>query len=258
MRAGHHWSKYHGAGLAFDEVRPYQPGDEVRNIDWNVTARMGQPYIKRYREERELHIIFILDISSSLKTGQAKVSKRDIAAQLLALLSVSGLHFGDSLGLILFGKNIESYLPPRRGLRHAMKLMHQALYQEPKLPGTSIAQALKFANHIIKKRSVVVVLSDFLDQHYETQLGKLTHRHEVYALQVRDPLDMGIPSTGLVNLVDSETGVAMLVDSEEVRIETPVPVRNSKVRWVSVNTWGNPAQQLMLSLAQQRRRPQSR
>lgn len=258
LQTGSFRSIFKGSGLAFEEVRQYQPGDEVRSIDWNVTARMGQPYVKRYVEERELRILFVLDVSGSLRTGSALALKHDVAAEVMALLSLAGLRYGDSMGLVLFSKQIESYAPARRGLRHALKLVYQALYRDPVQQGTDIAQALKFASRMAKRRSVIVILSDFLDQGYAPWLHRLAHRHDVYALHLQDRLDTEMPHVGLVQLTDSETGQTVMLDSEKTFATNNQTPSNHEVNWIRISTSGDHARQLLQSLSQLRRRWQAR
>jgi uncharacterized protein (DUF58 family) len=258
LQTGSFRSIFKGSGLAFEEVRPYQPGDEVRSIDWNVTARMGQPYVKRYVEERELRILFVLDVSGSLRTGSALALKHDVAAELMALLSLAGLRYGDSMGLVLFSKQIEGYTPARRGLRHALKLVYQALYRDPAQQGTDIGQALKFTSRMAKRRSVIVILSDFLDQGYASWLHRLAARHDVYALHLQDPLDNAVPSVGLVHLVDSESGQTVLLDSRRTSLQENTLPSCPGVNWIRIHTSGSHAKELLQALAQLRRRWQSR
>ncbi len=254
LQTGSFRSIFKGSGLAFEEVRQYQTSDEVRSIDWNVTARMGQPFVKRYVEERELRILFVLDVSGSLRTGSALALKHDVAAELMALLSLAGLRYGDSMGLVLFSKQIESYTPARRGLRHALKLVYQALYRDPVQQGTDIAQALKFTSRMAKRRSVIVILSDFLDQGYVPWLHRLAHRHDVYALHLHDRLDTEMPDVGLVQLTDSETGQSVMIDSLVSTARNTLPPVNPGVNWIRISTYGDHARQLLHSLTQLRGR----
>lgn len=254
LQTGSLRSIFRGSGLAFDEVRPYQPGDEVRTIDWNVTARMGQPYVKRFVEERELRLFFVLDVSGSLQTGSSLLMKRDVAAELMALLCIAGLRWGDSLGLVTFTKQVESYSPARRGIRHALKLIYQALYQEPAQHGTDLARALLFTAKMARRRSVVVVLSDFLDRNWRSALDRLVHRHDVYLLHLQDALDRSLPASGLVQLVDAESGQSLLVDTtHQVSHEVPPPSRPSqREHWIRIGTNGQHSQQLLQALGQLR------
>lgn len=256
LQAGFFRSIFKGTGLAFEEVRQYQPGDDVRSIDWNVTARMGHPYVKRFVEERELRILFVLDLSGSQYSGSQHRLKHDVAAELMALLCLAGLRYGDSMGLVTFTKQIESYIPPRRGLRHALKLMHQALYLEPVDEGTDIGKALQFAARMSKRRSLIVVLSDFLDMNWEDSLAKLAHRHDVYVLQTSDPLDRQTPPVGLVQMLDAETGQNRLVDTsfQQGTVHGHVDVVKNVVKWIPLTTQGKHTEQLLASLTERHRR----
>jgi len=254
LQAGAHRSIYKGAGLAFEEVRHYQPGDEVRSIDWNVTARMGQPYVKRFVEERELRILFLLDVSGSQQTGSGRYLKRDAAAEMIALICLVGLRHGDSLGLALFTDHIESYFPPGRGMRHVLRLIHQALYREPERQQTDIARGLLFADKVTRRRSVVVVFSDFLDRGWTPALERLAHRHEVIVVRAADPLDAGVPIPGLFWLQDAETNRVALVDQRghtEARVAEQNPSR-VPCHWITVRTDGRHLEELLHGLQRMR------
>jgi uncharacterized protein (DUF58 family) len=255
LQAGVFRSIFKGTGLAFEEVRQYEPGDDVRSIDWNVTARMGQPFVKRFVEERELRILFVLDLSGSQYCGSQYRLKHDMAAELMALLCLAGLRYGDSLGLVTFSNQIESYIPPRRGLRHALKLMHQALYLEPAEEGTSISKALQFTAKMSKRRSVIVVLSDFLDKGWEQSLAKLAHRHDVYVLQTGDPLDRLVPHMGLTQVMDAESGDRRLIDITRCSTFPAAGshVADNVVRWIRFTTEGKHAETLLANLTARRR-----
>lgn len=253
LQAGTLPSVFKGAGLAFEEVRHYQPGDDIRTIDWNVTARMGQPYVKRFVEERELRIHFVLDVSGSQQIGSMHYHKRDVAAEVVALLCLAGLRQGDSLGLATFTREIESYLPPRRGMHHALRLIYQALYQEPEKKGTNLARALQFIGKMARRRSVVVILSDFLDENWQGALDRLAYRHDIFAIATGDPLDTQLPAQGLLALCDAETGKSMIVDSARsatAGVEPTVTQRkkSGSVHWIRLSTDGSHAQVLLNSL----------
>lgn len=222
LQAGTHASTFKGVGLAFEEVRHYQPGDEVRTIDWNVTARMGQPFVKRFVEERELRILFLVDVSGSQQVGSGTHLKRDVAAEIIALLALAGLRHGDSLGLALFSDQIERYLAPARSLRHILRLIHLVLYQEPEHQRTDLAKAFDFARKVMRRHAVVVVLSDFLDQNWPPALERLAHRHDVIAIRTTGPLDMQMPRVGLVCLEDAETQQERLVDANDLIYSAPI------------------------------------
>lgn len=257
LQAGSLHSIFKGAGLAFEEVRQYQPGDDVRTIDWNVTARLGQPYVKRFVEERELRIYFVLDLSGSQMIGSSHLHKRDVAAEVIALLSLAGLRQGDSLGLITFTSGIQKYLPPRRGVRHALRLIYESLYADPKQMGTDLVKALQFTSRIARRRSVVVILSDFLDRNWQGSLDRLAHRHDVYAIRTNAPLDEELPDAGLLALNDLETGLVRFVDSSQARTASLgiglVPQKRKQLHWIPLGTQGNHVPQLLTALRQLRR-----
>lgn len=256
LQAGAHRSIFKGSGLAFEEVRQYQPGDEVRSIDWNVTARMGQPYVKRFVEERELRILFVLDVSASQQTGSGLYLKRDIAAEIIALLTLSGLRFNDSLGIALASDQIEYYLPPGRGMRHALKLIHLALYREPEQHKTDLGKAIGFAAKVMLRRSVVVLISDFLDSGWQPSLERLAHRHDVIAIRTQDPLDNHAPSSGLLFVEDAETGQVRLIDSRRSPADVPaMRPRTGAFRWIDVTTDGRHLETLMQALNISRSEP---
>jgi uncharacterized protein (DUF58 family) len=249
LQAGTHASIFKGAGLAFEEVRHYQPGDEVRTIDWNVTARMGQPFVKRFVEERELRILFLVDVSGSQQIGSGSHLKRDIAAEIVALLALAGLRHGDSLGLALFTDQIERYLAPARSLRHILRLIHLALYSEPEHQKTDLTKAFDFARKVMRRHAVVVVLSDFLDQDWQPALERLAHRHDVIAIRITDPLDVQMPRVGLVRLEDAETEQERLVDANDLTYSASiVKPRRGTYHWVEVGTDGMHLEHLLKAL----------
>ncbi len=210
---GTYRSVFRGSGLDFEEVREYEPGDDVRSIDWNVTARMNTPYIKKYREERQLNIYLAVDVSSSSWFGTADQSKRDLAADVAALLAVTALHNNDRVGLVLFADGVTEFLPPLGGRHHLLHVIRELLFAEPRRSRTEIASAADFLAHVTKKRNVVFVLSDFLDFDFEAPLRALGHRHDVIALITSDPRELELPSVGLIALEDAETGQVGYVDT---------------------------------------------
>lgn len=210
---GTYRSVFRGSGLDFEEVREYEPGDDIRSIDWNVTARMSVPYIKKYREERELNIYLAVDVSSSAWFGTAAVSKRELAANVAALLAVTALHNNDRVGLVLFADGVREFLPPRQGRHHLMHVIRELLFAEPRRSRTEIATVTDFLANVTKKRNVVFVVSDFLDFDFEPPLRALGHKHDVIALILNDPREMELPKVGLVALEDAETGRVGYVDT---------------------------------------------
>src|SRR5919108_2399556 len=210
---GTYRSVFRGSGLDFEEVREYEPGDDIRSIDWNVTARMRVPYIKKYREERELNVFLAVDISASSWFGAHGVSKRELAADVAALLAVTALHNNDRVGLLLFAAGLRESPPPRGGRPHLYALVRRLLFAEPRRSRTEIASVIEFLGHVTKKRTVVFVLSDFLDFEFEAPLRTLAHTHDVIALILNDRRELELPSTGVVALEDAETGRTRFVDT---------------------------------------------
>ncbi|OLC20422.1 MAG: hypothetical protein AUH33_03735 [Chloroflexi bacterium 13_1_40CM_68_21] len=215
---GTYRSVFRGSGLDFEEVREYEPGDDIRSIDWNVTARMNAPYVKKYREERELNIYLAVDVSSSGWFGTANVNKRELAADVAALLAVTALHNHDRVGLVLFADGVREFLPPREGRHHLLHLIRELLFAEPRRSRTEVASVADFVANVTKKRNVVFVLSDFLDVEFEAPLRALGHKHDVIALILNDPRELELPSVGMVALEDAETGSVGYVDTSAAAI----------------------------------------
>jgi uncharacterized protein (DUF58 family) len=201
--------------MEFAEVREYQPGDEVRTIDWNVTARMGTPFVKKFVEERDLTLLVLVDVSGSQSFGSQFLVKRDYAAELAAVLAFSAVANHDRVGAVLFTDRIEGYVPPARGRDHALRIVRDLLALEPAGRGTDLAAALRFAQRVMKRRGIVAILSDFQAEGYERPLGILRRRHDVVAIHLWDPREREIPPAGLVALADPETGELMVVDTAE-------------------------------------------
>lgn len=217
--AGEYASVFKGRGMEFDEVREYQLGDEVRSIDWNVTARMGHPYVKRFVEERELTVMFLVDLSASGAFGSTKRIKNEVAAELCALVAFSAIKNNDKVGLIVFTDEIEMFVPPGKGASHVLRLIENLLAFEPKQSKTDISGALEYMGKTMKKKSVVFLVSDFIGDDYERPLNILNKRHDVIAVSVTDPREVSLPNVGLIELQDAETGELVVVDtgSAEVR-----------------------------------------
>jgi uncharacterized protein (DUF58 family) len=211
---GYH-AVFKGRGMEFAEVREYAPGDDVRTIDWNVTARMGAPYIKKFVEERDLTLLLVVDVSGSHRFGSRFLVKRDYAAELSAVLAFSAVANHDRVGAVLFTDRIESYVAPDRGRDHALRIVRDVLAKEPQGTGTDLAAALRFARQVMKRRGIVAVLSDFQAKDYERPLGVLRRRHDVIALHLSDPLEDEVPDVGLVAVLDPETGEKRVVDTSD-------------------------------------------
>jgi len=217
--AGEYHSIFKGRGMEFDEVRPYQMGDEIRTIDWNVTARMGEPYVKRYVEERELTVMLVVDASASENFGSVDQFKRELAAEMTAVLSFAATTNNDKVGLLIFTDQIELYIPPRKGRKHVLRLIRELLAFEPKNKGTNIKMALDKVNQILKRRSIIFLVSDFMadPQSYRRQLSVTNRRHDVIAVDLNDPLDDQIGNVGLLAMEDPESGEVVWVDTSSSR-----------------------------------------
>jgi uncharacterized protein (DUF58 family) len=219
LLGGEYHSVFKGAGLAFDEVRAYQPGDDVRAIDWNVTARMGQPFLKRFVEERELTVLLVVDVSGSLRFGTRRQAKREVAAELAALLAFSAAANNDRVGLIQFSDRVEHFVPAAKGTRHMLRIVRDVLYFEPAGRRTRLALGLDFLNRVQRRRAVVFLLSDFLDRGYDQALTRAARRHDLVAVRLSDPLEAELPDAGFLEVEDAETGEQRLLDtgSSDVR-----------------------------------------
>jgi uncharacterized protein (DUF58 family) len=213
LLGGEYHSVFKGTGLAFADVRAYQPGDDVRAIDWNVTARTGQPFLKRFVEERELTVVFVVDASGSLHVGTRRQPKREVVAELAALLAFAALHNNDRVGLIHATDRVEHVVPPRKGTRHAQRLLRDILFYQPARRATDLRAALDAVNRILRKRAIVFLFSDFLDTGFEKALRLAGRRHDLVAVQVRDPLEEELPNVGLLELSDAETDEHALIDT---------------------------------------------
>jgi uncharacterized protein (DUF58 family) len=215
---GSYHAVFKGRGMEFAEVREYAPGDDVRTIDWNVTARLGVPYVKKYVEERDLALLILVDLSGSQRFGSRFLLKRDYAAELAAVLAFSAVANHDRVGAVLFTDRIESYVPPRGGHDHALRIVRDLLAVTPQGRGTDIAGALRFARRVLRRRGIVAVISDFQDDAYERPLGILRRRHDVVALALTDPAEAEVPAAGLVALTDPETGALRVVDTSRADV----------------------------------------
>jgi uncharacterized protein (DUF58 family) len=215
---GEYHSVFKGMGLAFDEVRAYQPGDDIRTIDWNVTARMGHPFIKRYIEERELTVMLLIDCSASHHFGTQVQQKREVMAELAAVLAFSAISNNDKVGLIACTDRVERFVPPRKGSRHVLRLIRDVLFFQPVHSGTVLREGLDYLNRILHRRSIVFLLSDFLDRGFERSLKRTARHHDLIAIRVTDPREEEIPDVGLLDLEDAETGEHLLLDTGSRRV----------------------------------------
>ncbi|MBU4263324.1 MAG: DUF58 domain-containing protein [Proteobacteria bacterium] len=211
--AGEYESVFKGRGMEFDEVRAYQPGDDIRTIDWNVTARTGHPYVKQYVEERELTIFFLVDLSASGAFGSEQRLKNEVAAELCALLAFSAIKNNDKVGLIAFTDTVEMFIPPKKGTTHVLRLIREILSFSPERGGTNIAASLHFFGRISRKRSVAFLVSDFIDQDFFIPMRIIARRHDLIAVSITDPRELELPAAGLIELEDAETGKRLMIDS---------------------------------------------
>ncbi|HSI86115.1 MAG: DUF58 domain-containing protein [Candidatus Methylacidiphilales bacterium] len=215
LLTGAYHSVFKGRGMDFEEVREYMPGDDVRAIDWNVTAKTGQPYIKKYREERQLTIMILVDISASDGLGSGAQNKKELAAEVASVLAFSATRNGDRVGLILHTDQVESMVPPRKGRSHVFRIIREILFFRPASRGTSIKVALNYLNLVMTKPVVVFVVSDFLDTGYEKVLKVTSRKHDVIAVSIYDRRELELPDAGIVVLEDSETGELLEVNTSD-------------------------------------------
>jgi uncharacterized protein (DUF58 family) len=220
LLGGEYHSVFKGTGIAFEDVREYQPGDDIRTIDWNVTARMGHPFVKRFVEERELTVVLVVDCSASQQFGTRFQQKREVAAELAAVIAFSAISNNDKVGLLQLTDRVERFVPPRKGIRHVLRLIRDILFFQPQRRGTCLREALDYLNRVLHRRTIVFLLSDFLDRDYEKSLKRTGRRHDLIAVRISDPREEELPPVGLLELEDAETGERVLLDtgSRTVRV----------------------------------------
>ncbi|GIK21957.1 MAG: DUF58 domain-containing protein [Ignavibacteriales bacterium] len=231
--SGEYHSVFKGRGMEFSEVREYQFGDDIRNIDWNVTARFGHPYIKIFEEERELTVILMVDLSGSLMFGSVSKTKQQIAAELSAILAFSALKNNDKVGLILFTDKIEKFVPPRKGRIHVLRIIREVLSFEPEGKSTNLRGALEFMHNAIKKKSIAFLISDFIDEGYEKILRIVGRKHDLIGVVLDDKREKEIPNIGMIKLTDSETGAERWIDTSSGKVRekiSGVRKENEKIR----------------------------
>jgi uncharacterized protein (DUF58 family) len=217
--SGEYHSVFKGRGMEFSEVREYQFGDDIRNIDWNVTARFGHPYIKIFEEERELTVMLMVDLSGSLSFGTVDKTKQQVAAELSAILAFSAMKNNDKVGLILFTDKIERFVPPRKGRTHVLRIISEVLSFEPSGKSTGLKQALEYMNNAIKKRSIAFLLSDFIDEGFEKILRIVGRKHDLIGIVIKDEKEDNIPRVGIVKFMDAETGEQRYIDTSDVKFQ---------------------------------------
>lgn len=258
LLGGEYQSVFKGSGLSFDEVREYQPGDDIRTIDWNVTARMGAPFVKRYVEERELTVILAADISPSLNFGTVGTDKRTAMAEVAALVAFSALANRDRVGLLAFAGDVELYLPATHGTRHALRIIREVLDRPPEHRGTSVGKACDYLSKTLPRRSIVFFLGDWQDTGFEAPFRLLSRKHDLIAMRVTDPREMTMPNVGLVRFQDAETDRPVLIDTRradvregfakralERRNEFDLLARSTQTDVIDVGTDGNHLDELV-------------
>ena len=226
MLSGQYESVFKGRGIEFDEVREYQPGDEIRSIDWNVTARMGHPFIKKFVEERQLTVMILLDVSGSSYFGTTRRLKSELAAEISAVLAFAAIQNKDRVGLVIFTDRIEKSIPPRKGLSHVLRVIREALYFKPKGRGTDITGALRFLDGITPRRVVAFIISDFFAKDYKKALSIANKKHDVVAITITDPREIDLPDVGLLELQDAESGSTFLVDTSNEKVREKYSARS--------------------------------
>jgi uncharacterized protein (DUF58 family) len=215
---GEYRSVFKGRGMEFEEVREYIPGDDIRAIDWNVTARTGWAHVKRYVEEREMTAILLVDVSLSGRFGSSELLKIDLATEISAVLAFSAIKNNDKIGLLIFTDHVEKFIPAKKGKRHVLRVIRELLSFEPQAGGTDLAGALEFLNKVLKRKAVVFLVSDFIDTDYERDLAMTRTRHDLIPVRVSDPRETSLPDVGLIELEDAETGERVIVDTRRSRI----------------------------------------
>ena len=228
--SGEYHSVFKGRGMEFAEVREYQYGDDIRTIDWNVSARLGHPFVKVFDEERELTVMLLMDMSSSGDFGTFERLKGEIAVEICALLAFSAIKNNDKVGLIIFTDKIEKFVPPKKGKRHVLRVLRELLYFRPEDRKTNISVALEYLSNVVRKRSVVFLVSDFIAEEYEKALRIANRRHDIIAISISDPRERELPDVGFIELEDAETGEIITVDSNDGKLRNMFNLQSIKER----------------------------
>ncbi|MCI0446027.1 DUF58 domain-containing protein [bacterium] len=223
--SGEYHSVFKGRGMVFNEVREYQPGDDVRLIDWNVSARFNHPYVKVFEEERELTVVLVVDVSGSGEFGSVQQMKKDIAVELCAVLAFSAIQNNDKVGVILFSDTVEKFIPPKKGRKHILRIIRELLDFKPARRGTNISEGVRYLSSAIKKRSIAFLISDFLADGYQDALKIASKKHDLIAVHLFDPREIELPSAGLLRVRDAESGDVNWIDTADPRL------RESYSRW---------------------------
>jgi uncharacterized protein (DUF58 family) len=228
--SGEYHSVFKGRGMEFSEVREYQIGDDIRTIDWNVSARTGHPFVKVFEEERELTVMLMVDVSSSGNFGTVERMKGEIAIEICALLAFSAIKNNDKVGLIIFTDRIEKFVPPKKGKTHVLRVLRELLFHKPEGSGTDISMALEYMNRVSNRRSVVFLVSDFLSQDYRQAMQIANKRHDLIAITVTDPREMELPNIGFIELEDAETGEVLLLDTSDTTTRQTFAAETSRTK----------------------------
>lgn len=228
--SGQYQSVFKGRGMNFQEVREYTPGDEIRTIDWNVTARMNAPYVKKFTEEREMTVMLMVDISASGNFGSVELSKRELAAEVAAILAFSAIQNNDKVGLILFTDEVEMFIAPKKGRLHILRLIREMLYYEPRRRRTDLAAAIQYLNRVITRRAVVFLISDFLSPDFTRPLAVAGKRHDLVAVPILDPREEMLPNVGIVTLEDAETGEQIEINTSDSTVRNAYAALEAR-RW---------------------------
>ena len=216
---GEYHSAFKGRGMSFSEVREYQYGDDIRNIDWNVTARFQHPFVKIFEEERELTIMLLIDVSKSSFIGTQNQLKNEIIAEIAGVLAFSAIQNNDKVGVLFFSDEVELLIPPKKGKSHILRIIREIINFEPKSSKTNVSLALERFNNMVKRKSIAFVLSDFIDENYENELRHVAKKHDVIGIKVYDNLDMELPKIGLLQVQDVETGESKWIDTDDVQTQ---------------------------------------
>jgi uncharacterized protein (DUF58 family) len=227
--AGEYHSAFKGRGMAFSEVREYQPGDDIRAIDWNVTARFNHPFVKVFEEEREMSVILLVDVSASENFGSTKQLKRELITELCAVLAFSAIKNNDKIGVIFFSDVIELFIPAKKGKSHILRIIRELINFNPKNKGTNITFALRYLNNVIKKRSTTFIISDFFDDNFSDALKLSGKKHDLVALHLSDQREQSLPNVGIIKLFDAEKNASMWIDSSDANIRAAYE-KNAKLR----------------------------
>jgi uncharacterized protein (DUF58 family) len=218
--SGEYHTAFKGKGMAFSEVREYQPGDDVRSIDWNVTARYNSPFVKVFEEEREMTVILLIDVSGSSDFGTQTQLKREVATEIAAVLSFSAINNNDKIGVLFFSDKIEKFIPPKKGKSHILRIIRELITFESESKKTNIEVALKYFNNVIKKRAVCFILSDFMDTNFDKSLKIARNKHDIIALRIHDQREETLPNVGLIKVEDAESGQTRWMDSSNKQVRT--------------------------------------